>query len=394
MKKAKDEQKQPVSLPVPIPESSYEDFFTSFLTRRKKVLIKKIDRILSLKESTSQLNKEQLDLINRESEIRKQIEYYCQVKELYLVAMSKNENESSSWMIPEAKIGGLIALQKTNGKVPLEQRSAAELNTFYEDIYASRDLEKAIEKAKMFTENKNLNSDLNSMIKDLIKEQNEEIQKNLHKISKELTPKSTEKIKLIVHHEVHNVNHHEGHKVVHHEGHKVNHHEGHKKEVVKGSIIVGKIVDYEDSDDFEECPKSNIKTFETNTKVEPEKSVGLYFIPEDEDKGADEWVSVGKTNYSYEGSGRGTERGMGRGRGGRTGNNQDGFKHSDNKNFSHQNVRERKETDTKNKDKDQNELYRKKNDEFKNEKEQNTNRRPYIKKERDNNSRSEYVKKM
>lgn len=145
-------------------DSGFEDFFTSFLGKKKKALMKKIDKIISLKASSAKLNQEQREMINREEEIRKQIQSYDDIRKLYITAMSKQENDQSSWMTPEAKLRGLLALYMTQGKVPADCHGAAELNKSYVEIFEASSLAESLRCGVRFTDNKTLNNDLSVVV--------------------------------------------------------------------------------------------------------------------------------------------------------------------------------------------------------------------------------------
>ena len=69
-------------------KGQYEDFFTSFLAKRKKALAKKIDKIIGLKASAVSLNQEQRDMVKREEEIKRQMQNFDSIRQLYMDAMS------------------------------------------------------------------------------------------------------------------------------------------------------------------------------------------------------------------------------------------------------------------------------------------------------------------
>lgn len=145
-------------------DNGFEDFFTSFLAKKKKTLTKKIDKIISLKASSAKLNQEQREMISREDEIRRQIQNYDDIRKLYMTAMSKQENDQSSWMTPEAKLRGLLALYMTQGRVPTDCHSAAELNKSYFEIFEASSLAESVRCGVRFTDNKALNNSLNTVV--------------------------------------------------------------------------------------------------------------------------------------------------------------------------------------------------------------------------------------
>lgn len=141
-------------------DAAYEDFFTSFLTKKKKTLMKKIDKIISLKASPANLNQEQKEMMQREEELRRQIQHYSDIRELYLTAMSRPENEQSNWMTPDAKLRGLLGLYMTRGEVPSDLHNADELNKSYSEVFEASTLEEAVHSGMRFADNKLLNNNL------------------------------------------------------------------------------------------------------------------------------------------------------------------------------------------------------------------------------------------
>lgn len=256
------EQKSSLSFP--------EDFYTAFLAKKKKPLLKKLEKIETMKEGDlSKLNNEQMELINSKSKILDQIAHFDSIRDLYFEAMSKQENDSSSWLTPDAKLRGLIALHFSAGKISTEDPHHDLTAKIHQKIFSSSNFEESLAAAKKFAENKELNEYLNNYVKSGMTQ---------------TTPAAPQPVE---------------------QTRKASHHKEAPKEVKKVEAVVqSKFMNDEDDEEeekHEEKPVVEVPHKETQATSKP----NLMLLPEKETEGKDEWFNPGDRRGGRGGRNRG-----------------------------------------------------------------------------------------
>lgn len=214
--KKKEPAPAPPAKPV-APEPAINDFFTAFLSKKKKPLLKKIERIEELKSKES-LNKEQRDLVDKRAEIEGQIAQYDEIVALYTTAKTTQDEDSpNASKLPPAPVPtesiekglrNLLALRicHEGWKGELKDAKFEEIGKSHEKIFESLKLEEATEAAKKYLENKELNEHAANLALQVKHDQVKKAHKETHKEA-----------------------HKEAHKETHKEAHKESHKETHKE---------------------------------------------------------------------------------------------------------------------------------------------------------------------
>lgn len=137
------------------PKPHAEDFYTAYLNKKKKPLLKKIERIDVLKAGdVSKLNSEQLELINKKQEILDDIASIDGTLNIYLGLREKQEAEATSPF--DLKLKGLMALHLHQGKIHPDDPRAAEVARSYVQVFGCPTLDEAFAASKKFLENEEL----------------------------------------------------------------------------------------------------------------------------------------------------------------------------------------------------------------------------------------------
>lgn len=283
-------------------EQNTEDFFTAYLAKKKKPLLKKIEKIESMAANTSTtLNKEQQDLVNRKQEILGQIAQFDEMREHYFTAMSKQEGETSLWLTPDAKMRGLLALYFSHGHISPEEAAHNEVAQSFNAIFKNQNYEDALLAAKKFADKKELNEYLANNVKSF-----KDLSHAKNAAPKEAPRKGSAKLEAAK----------EEKKAEHHDKHEKK--EKHEKvEKQEENQMKAKFFNPEDDEeehehDEQEHHHHHAKQDDHGKKQPTSAKPGLILLPEGDKEEKEEWFNP---NHRSGRGGRG-----GRGRGGYRGN--------------------------------------------------------------------------